>query len=429
MSEDEEHEGWKVILTSLDSLGKSIEGKFSSGNEGVDELTIAERTASYYGPRVGYRFFVERIDDLKDLIDSKSEESLQQNVEHLNAFAEQIDAWVDNDMRHLFDKSSNASNVTLSLVLILDSLERFVHRYMAPLDPKEYQRRVTRIRRSIDSLEKSQATEEKRLKNLCEYVDRIIEAKDVADALPETMGTLKSALAEVPEIRDKAKASRQSIETAEKYAKATEEALAPKREQIASLVFRAEEALRASTGAGLAKAFSKNAETLKWSSRCWVFGLLLSLGLAVWIGFYRMTSIFEMIQNPSLDSSLVWANIGMSFILLAAPSWFAWIAAKRIAHLFRLIEDYEFKAAVSMSYEGYAREAAKYEETDFAERVLKSALTRFDEPPLRFVEPKDDGHPMLEMIERLFSAKWRLPVADKRSDVKNEPPKDNSENP
>ena len=76
-----------------------------------------------------------------------------------------------------------------------------------------------------------------------------------------------------------------------------------------------------------------------------------------------------------------------------------------------------------------ANKAAKYEETDFAERVLKSALTRFDEPPLRFVEPKDDGHPMLEMIERLFSAKWRLPVADKRSDVKNEPPKDNSENP
>lgn len=325
--------------------------------------------------------------------------------------------------------SSYASNVTLSLVLILDAIERFVHRYMAPIDPKEYQRRVTKIRRSIDSLEKSQATEEARLKNLCEYVDRIIEAKDVADALPETMRTLKSALAEVSKIRDRAETSRRSIETAEKYAKETEEVLAPKREQVASLVSRAEEALRASTGAGLAKAFSKNAKALKCSSRYWVAGLLLALGLAVWIGYCRMTSIFEMIQKPGLDSSLIWANIGMSFVLLVAPSWFAWIAAKRIAHLFRLIEDYEFKAAVSMSYEGYVREAAKYEETDFAERVLKSALARFDEPPLRFVEPKDDGHPMLEMVERLFSARWRLPVADKKPDVNNESPKDNSEKP
>lgn len=428
MSDDGVHEGLEGILTSLDSLMESIEGKFARGNEEIDERTIAERTSGYYGPRVGYRFFVERIEDLKDLLESKSEESLQQNVEHLNAFATQIDAWVDNEVRYLFD-SSYTSNVTLSLVLILDALERFVHRHMEPIDPKNEQRRVTKIRRSIDSLEKSQATEEARLKNLSEYVDRIIEAKDVADALPETMGTLKSALADVSEIRDGAEASRRSIEAAEKYAKETEEFLTPKREQVASLVSRAEEALRASTGAGLAKAFSKKANTLKCSSRFWVFGLLVALGLAVWIGFCRMTSIFEMIQRPGLDSSLVWANIWMSFVLLAAPSWFAWIAAKRVSHLFRLIEDYEFKAAVSMSYEGYAREAAKYEETDFAERVLRSALTRFDEPPLRFVEPKDDGHPMLEMVERLFSAKWRLPVVDKKPDVKNEPPKDNTEQP
>ncbi len=207
MSEDGEHEGLEVILTSLDSLRESIEGKFGRSNEEIDKRTIAERTSAHYGPRVGYRFFVERIDDLKDLIESKSKESLQQNVEHLNAFATQIDAWVENEVRYLFDSSYTSNVVTLSIVLILDGLERFIQRNMVPVDPKEYQRRVTKIRRSIDSLEKSQAIEEERLKKLSEYVDRIIEAKDVADALPETMGTLKSALADVSEIRDRADAS------------------------------------------------------------------------------------------------------------------------------------------------------------------------------------------------------------------------------
>ena len=328
----------------MDSLRKSLEGKFGRSDEEIDDRTIVDHTSVPYGPRVGFRFFVERIDDLKDLIESRSEESLQLNVEQLNDFSEQIDAWVEDEVSYLFE-SSYASNVTLSLVLILDALERFVRRHMVPIDPKEYQRRVTKIRRSIDALEKSQATEEARLKNLGEYVDIITEAKDVADTLPETMQTLKSALAEVSEIRDGAEASRRSIETAEKYAKETEQFLAPKREQVDSLVSRAEEALRASTGAGLAKAFSANAETLKKSSRYWVSGLLFALGLAVWIGYGRMTSIFEMIQKPGLDSALVWANIWMSFVLLAAPSWFAWIAAKRIAHLFRLIEDYEFKVS------------------------------------------------------------------------------------
>lgn len=58
------------ILTSLDSLRESIEEKFGWENEESDERTIAEHMSSYCGPRIGYRFFVERIDDLKDLIES-----------------------------------------------------------------------------------------------------------------------------------------------------------------------------------------------------------------------------------------------------------------------------------------------------------------------------------------------------------------------
>ena len=60
------------ILTSLDSLRESIEEKFGWENEESDERTIAEHMSSYCGPRIGYRFFVERIDDLKDLIESTS---------------------------------------------------------------------------------------------------------------------------------------------------------------------------------------------------------------------------------------------------------------------------------------------------------------------------------------------------------------------
>lgn len=58
------------ILTSLDSLRELIEEKFGWENEESDERTIAEHMSSYCGPRIGYRFFVERIDDLKDLIES-----------------------------------------------------------------------------------------------------------------------------------------------------------------------------------------------------------------------------------------------------------------------------------------------------------------------------------------------------------------------
>ena len=46
MSEDGEDEGLEVILTSLDSLRESIEGKFGRSNEEIDKRTIAERTSA-----------------------------------------------------------------------------------------------------------------------------------------------------------------------------------------------------------------------------------------------------------------------------------------------------------------------------------------------------------------------------------------------
>lgn len=105
MDEDSEDEGWKVILNSLDTLKKSLEGTFGRKDEEIDDRTIADHTSAHYGPRVGYQFFVERIDELKELIESKSEESLQQNVQFLKAFSTQIDAWVEDEIRDLFDRS------------------------------------------------------------------------------------------------------------------------------------------------------------------------------------------------------------------------------------------------------------------------------------------------------------------------------------
>lgn len=416
-----EGDDWKIILRSLESLKESIESKFKDSNGEIGEQTIRTLTGVTYGPHVGYNFFDEQIGDLQELLENKPQESLQDSAAEFVKFAERVDSWVELEARYL-TSNSNSFAVTLSLVLILHELELFVHRHTAPVDSKEHQRRVTKIRRSIDTLERSTNTETARLEKLDEYVKTLIEAKEAADSLPETLKTLNSLNSEVLGIKKGAEASKAVIDSVENYAKETDDYVKKKRGEIDDLVSRAELALRASTGAGLAKAFSQNAMTLKCSSRCWVVGLLFSLATAVLIGGLRMSSIFDMMQKPGLDPSLVWANILMSFALLAAPTWFAWIAAKRIAHLFRLIEDYEFKAAVSMSYEGYSREAAKYEGTDLAQRVLSSALSRFDEPPIRFVEPRDDGHPLLEMLERLFSAKWKLPVDDKKPEIKREPP-------
>ncbi|MFX8523854.1 hypothetical protein ABTM10_20480, partial [Acinetobacter baumannii] len=69
---------------------------------------------------------------------------------------------------------------------------------------------------------------------------------------------------------------------------------------------------------------------------------------------------------------------------------------KQIGQRFRLAEDYAFKASISRAYEGFRREAARFDK-DMEARLLASALTRLDELPLRLVEPTSHGSPWHEL--------------------------------
>lgn len=57
----------------------------------------------------------------------------------------------------------------------------------------------------------------------------------------------------------------------------------------------------------------------------------------------------------------------------------------------------EFKASISKAYEGYRREALQLDE-DFSQRLFGNALTRLEEPPLRFVEDSTHSSPLMEIL-------------------------------
>ena len=89
-------------------------------------------------------------------------------------------------------------------------------------------------------------------------------------------------------------------------------------------------------------------------------------------------------------------NLLLSVLSVAAPVWFAWLATKQIGQRFRLAEDYAFKASISRAYEGFRREAARFDK-DMEAKLLTSALTRLDELPLRLVETDSHGSPWHEL--------------------------------
>lgn len=65
--------------------------------------------------------------------------------------------------------------------------------------------------------------------------------------------------------------------------------------------------------------------------------------------------------------------------------------------MFKLREDYAYKAATAIAFEGYRDQAAKYDENMEAQ-VIESVLKRFEEPPLRLMADPVRSSPISEYI-------------------------------
>jgi len=153
----------------------------------------------------------------------------------------------------------------------------------------------------------------------------------------------------------------------------------------------------ASTNAGLASAFSAKARTLAWSVWGWMIALIVALGYAAYVGHLRFPAVLAAVGLRP-DWGVVLINVMLSTLSLAPAIWLGWVATKQIGQRFRLSEDYAYKAALSMAYEGYRSEAAKVDPAMQA-RLFGSALSRLDELPLRLVEKEVHATPTTELFK------------------------------
>ena len=159
---------------------------------------------------------------------------------------------------------------------------------------------------------------------------------------------------------------------------------------------RCETAYSAATSVGLAAAFGERSNELSKSMWFWVAGLVSALAAGSYFGSGQLHALSELFKIPNASTSVIVLNLMLSVLSVGAPVWFAWLATKQIGQRFRLAEDYAFKASISRAYEGFRREAARFDK-DMEAKLLTSALTRFDELPLRLVETDSHGSPWHEL--------------------------------
>lgn len=253
----------------------------------------------------------------------------------------------------------------------------------------------------------------------------INEAYEAAEQLPTTLKTLRSLSEDLEKIKLSSSDDFEEISSLNKKATIAYDDLFERRSQIHNLsnemketineymqdysteaqsyIDRCEIAFRTTTTKGLAGAFEDKAQKLNASIRWWVFGLTGALATGALVGYFRLQVLEHYLSSTDASSMKLFIQLFLSILSVGAPLWFAWLATKQIGQRFRLAEDYEFKASVSKAYEGYKNEAIGLDES-FSQRLFGNALTRLEEPPLRFVE---ESHPSSPLMEVLSSQKFK----------------------
>lgn len=278
--------------------------------------------------------------------------------------------------------------------------------------PKSITRRLDLYNANLESI--ANKTGDLELK-----VNTINEAYDSAEGLPTTLKALRDTNSEITSLKSSSSTNNESINNlldnslnahdkiikhqedviklSNDVKKEAESYLSSLRDAAQSYIDKCEEAFRTTTSKGLAGAFEDKAKKLNKSIQFWVAGLIFALAAGAWVGYYRLHALEVYLSAPESSGAKLLLQLILSIFSVGAPLWFAWLATKQIGQRFRLAEDYEFKASVSKAYEGYRREALQLDE-DFSQRLFGNALTRLEEPPLRFVEETAHSSPLMEIL-------------------------------
>ncbi|MBX8553694.1 hypothetical protein K5D43_04325 [Pseudomonas cichorii] len=288
------------------------------------------------------------------------------------------------------------AQVAISAVFItLDVLKRALSFVSIVQKDEASKRRVAA--NQLRSVERQLKQITNRSENVESMMARIESAHEAAELLPEDIESLSEAREQVRGLLAESEKDRIHILATREAIDALQELLRGIENESKQVLQKAEHAYSANTSQGLAAAFADRSSRLGWSMWAWVVGLVAALSLGSIFGKSQLQALAELMKAPSASESAIILNLMLSVISIGAPIWFAWLSTKQIGQRFRLSEDYAFKASVSKAYEGYRREAHRVD-TALEAQLLRSALARLDEQPLRFVESTSFGSPGHEIM-------------------------------
>ncbi|MBX9613715.1 MAG: hypothetical protein K2X51_19030 [Burkholderiales bacterium] len=337
---------------------------------------------------------IEEAEKIVDLIEDQGSDDLGEHDARLQDYVRRLQFLQQNTVGQLW--GGNAAQAVSAYLFTLQGLKKALDPVLTRDDRAEAASKLKRLTQQLRGMESRLNGLDPRAAELSTMVERIEQAYHAADQLPTDLETLAEARQKITDLVKDATRDQGDVLRIREGAGELDTQLKKIADDAKAVLDRCETAYSAATSVGLAAAFSERSSTLSRSMWFWVAGLVAALAAGSYFGSAQLHSLAELFKTPNVATSVVLLNLLLSVLSVGAPVWFAWLSTKQIGQRFRLAEDYAFKASISRAYEGFRREAARFDK-DMEAKLLTSALTRLDELPLRLVETDSHGSPWHEL--------------------------------
>lgn len=336
---------------------------------------------------------IEEAQTIVDLIKDQGGDEVGDYGARLQDYARRLQHLQQHTVGQLW---SNAGQAVPAYLFTLQGLRKALAPVLTNNGHAEAAVKLRTLTNQLRSMEARLNGLEPRTTSLSTMVERIEQAYNAADQLPTDLESLSEARQKIAELVKDATRDQSDVLRIRGEANELDKQLNKSADDAKAVLERCETAYSASTSVGLAAAFSERSNSLSSSMWIWVGGLVAALVVGGYFGSVQLHSLADLFKVPNSSTSVIVLNLLLSVLSVGAPVWFAWLSTKQIGQRFRLAEDYAFKASISRAYEGFRREAARFDK-DMEARLLTSALTRLDELPLRLVETDSHGSPWHEL--------------------------------
>lgn len=146
---------------------------------------------------------------------------------------------------------------------------------------------------------------------------------------------------------------------------------------------------------GMAGAFKKRKDELRIPLLFWTTVSLLTLAGLVWLSY----SLVQDILSKGVELNLLIIKIP----IFASSVWLGWFSARQFGYTSRIREDYSYKYAVSMAFEGY-KNATRDIDEEMLKQLLQLTIFNISKNPIEIYDSKNNhGTPYSEFIDKLLS--------------------------